>query len=518
MNILIVYVHHEKKSFTSALKDLAVKTLSEQGHKVKVSDLYTQGFKALADKHDFMELSNQEYFNYMLEQKNAAVKDLFTEDIKVEQEKVKWADFIIIQTPIWWFSVPAILKGWFDRVFATGVTWDFGAVYDKGLLRSKKGMLSITTAGPHELYQPNGAHQATIEQVLYPINHGTLYFCGMDVLPPFVAWSVFQAGDEGRKKYLEEYRQRLLTLEDTKPMLKHSQKYGESQMKKTILITGATGTIGKEIVNQLKDNAAVKLRACYHSQKPEIEGVEWVKLDYSKPETITAAFSEVDRAFLLTPFTDKTVKHVGMLVDAAKNAGVRYLVRLSAQGADEKAPFLPGKWHWQSEQLVKKSGIRYTIIRPTFFMQNFITAYGDTIKSQNSIYSPAGDGRAGFIDPYDVAAVAVKLLISEGHDNKTYELTGPEAISYADAADTLTKVLGRKITYVNISPEDARKNLEKMRMPDWMIEALLGLADIIKKGYTSSLTENVEKVTGNKPRTFEVFAKNNISRFTNVVD
>jgi len=222
MKILIVYVHHEQKSFTNALKDLAVKTLSEQGHEIQVSDLYAQKFKAVADERDFKNLTSKDYVNYMMEQKTAAATDTFADDIKSEQEKVKWADFILIQTPIWWFSVPAILKGWFDRVFATGVTWDFGAIYDKGLLRGKKGMLAITTGGPFELYQPDGAHQATIEQVLYPINRGTLYFCGMDVLPPFVAWSVFQAGDEGRKKYLDEYKQRLLDLERTEPILKHS--------------------------------------------------------------------------------------------------------------------------------------------------------------------------------------------------------------------------------------------------------------------------------------------------------
>lgn len=153
MKILIVFVHHEQKSFGNALKDLAVATLSEQGHEVKVSDLYAQGFKAVADEHDFMELSSKDYVNYMLEQKNAAANNLFADDIKVEQEKIKWADFIIFQTPVWWFSVPAILKGWFDRVFAAGVTWDFGAIYDKGLLRGKKGMLAITTGGPSELYQ-----------------------------------------------------------------------------------------------------------------------------------------------------------------------------------------------------------------------------------------------------------------------------------------------------------------------------------------------------------------------------
>lgn len=222
MNILIVYAHHEPKSFTAALKDEAVKLLAQEGHNVKVSDLHDMNFKAVADKDDFLKPKESAYTNYMLEQLNAAETNSFSEDIKDEQEKVTWADMIIVHSPIWWFSVPAILKGWFDRVFATGVTWGFGAIYDKGLLRGKRAMLAITTGGPAELYQPDGAHKATIEDVLYPINHGTFYFCGMDVLPPFVAWSVFQAGDEGRKNYLKEYKQRLRNLEDSEYLLAYN--------------------------------------------------------------------------------------------------------------------------------------------------------------------------------------------------------------------------------------------------------------------------------------------------------
>jgi NAD(P)H dehydrogenase (quinone) len=218
MHILIVYAHQEQHSFSCALKDMAVSALGSQGHSVEVSDLYAQHFNPVASREDFTTLSDTRYINYMLEQRTAAEHGFFSEDIRAEQEKVLHADLIMFHFPIWWFSAPAILKGWFDRVFATGVTWNFGSIYDSGLLKGKKAMLVVTTGGGEDLYQERGAHKATIQQILHPILHGTLRFCALDVLPPFVAYGIFQAGEDGRKKYLEGFRARLSSVEKTAPM------------------------------------------------------------------------------------------------------------------------------------------------------------------------------------------------------------------------------------------------------------------------------------------------------------
>jgi NAD(P)H dehydrogenase (quinone) len=217
MKVLVVYAHHEPKSFNAAMKDLAVSVLTEQHHTVKVSDLYAMKFNPVATRQDFIRLPDATATNYMLMQKSAAEKGKFSKDIEDEQEKVKWADFLIFQFPIWWFSPPAILKGWLERVFACGFAWDFGKTYAQGLLRGKKAMLSITTGGGPEGYTEKGANRADINQILHPLMHGTLYFCGVEVLSPLVAYGAFQVGDQGRKKYLEEYKQRLLTLETTQP-------------------------------------------------------------------------------------------------------------------------------------------------------------------------------------------------------------------------------------------------------------------------------------------------------------
>jgi NAD(P)H dehydrogenase (quinone) len=221
MKCLIVYAHPEEKSFNGSMKNLAVKTLSDQGWEIKVSDLYKMKFKAFADRDDFTGRADPGYLNYIIEQKNASEHKLFAADIRQEQEKVLWADFILFQYPLWWTSVPAILKGWFDRVLATGFAWDFGKMYDQALLKGKKSMVAVTTGGAENFYQPDGPHGVKMEQVLYNVTHGTLYFCGIDVLPSFVAYSVFQAGDEKRQAYLKEYQERLLSLKTTAPIPYH---------------------------------------------------------------------------------------------------------------------------------------------------------------------------------------------------------------------------------------------------------------------------------------------------------
>ncbi|MDY6804256.1 MAG: NAD(P)H-dependent oxidoreductase [Cyanobacteriota bacterium] len=217
MNVLIVYAHPEPKSFCAALKNLAVSALTEAGHNVQVSDLHTMNFQAVATKEDFLELDNQDFFKYQVEQKIAYENEKLAPDIVAEQEKLLWADFVILNFPLWWFSVPAIMKGWVDRVFTTGFAYGGGKMYDRGGLKGKKAMLSLTTGGPATMYSSTGLN-GDIGQILFPINHGILYFVGMQVLPPFIAWAPARVGDEGRQKYLQEYKERLLSLDYIEPL------------------------------------------------------------------------------------------------------------------------------------------------------------------------------------------------------------------------------------------------------------------------------------------------------------
>jgi NAD(P)H dehydrogenase (quinone) len=223
LNVLIVYAHHEPTSFTSAMKNLAVEILSRQGHNVVVSDLYGQGFSAVAQKWDFVTTSGG-HFNYMLEQKHAARLDLaFSPDILGEIQKLQAAELVLIATPLWWFSGPAILKGWFDRVLAMGVAWDEGKTYDQGLLKGKQAMLLAVGSDPAESFAVNAKHKANLLQMLHPINHGVLAYCGLNVHQPFVALNILAADDSSRTKMLQDLEARLQHLTDAPQWL---VKYG----------------------------------------------------------------------------------------------------------------------------------------------------------------------------------------------------------------------------------------------------------------------------------------------------
>lgn len=206
MNILIVYAHHEPTSFTAAMKNVALQNLSAQGHTVTVSDLYGQGFSAVAQKWDFVTTSGRQ-FNYMLEQKHSAqLQNAFSPDILAEIQKIKAADAVIIITPLWWSSVPAILKGWFDRVLAMGVAWDTDKIYENGLMRGKQAMLVVAAGHPAEYFKPAGRHLTTTAQMLHPINHTTLAFCGFNVQEPFIAMNTLGSSQEVLDKTLKDWQ------------------------------------------------------------------------------------------------------------------------------------------------------------------------------------------------------------------------------------------------------------------------------------------------------------------------
>lgn len=204
------------------MKDAAVESLRAAGHEVEVSDLYAIGFDPVAAAADITDKAPGDYVQYMLEQQRASKAGVLKDDIKTEMAKVARADLLVFTAPIWWFSVPAMLKGWFDRVFATGFSWDFGMIYGKGLLRGKRALCIFSPGGPATLYQHDGAHRMTFKEVLHPVLWGTLHFCGLDVLEPFVVHANFQLGDEGRKKALADLSARVAKVEDIPVLYKHA--------------------------------------------------------------------------------------------------------------------------------------------------------------------------------------------------------------------------------------------------------------------------------------------------------
>lgn len=214
--VLIIHAHPEAKSFNSALKNHAVNYFQNHGAEVKVSDLYAMGFNPVGDKDDFQELNNPDFFKYQLEQVNAFEKDLFVEEVKSEMEKLLWADTVILNFPLWWFGLPAILKGWVDRVFAMGFSYGAGkGVYDNGTFKDKIAFCIITTGGPEVAYG-DGGKNGNLMQILYPIHHGMLYFVGMQVKAPFISFSPARLTNEERILELERLTNFLSTIKSTK--------------------------------------------------------------------------------------------------------------------------------------------------------------------------------------------------------------------------------------------------------------------------------------------------------------
>lgn len=216
MNVLFVYAHEDPASFGGAMHNRALSFFERGGHKTTVSDLYASGFHAVAAKWDFT-TSGGAHKNYMMEQKRVSAGEGgagFAEDIKDEIAKIRDAELILIEFPLWWSAPPAIMKGWFDKVFAMGVAWDGDHRYKKGLLGGKKTLVVTSAGDPESYYSPEGLHGATITQHLYPLLHSTLAHAGLDVLKPFIASGLTAADDDERQQHLanlETYLEKALS-------------------------------------------------------------------------------------------------------------------------------------------------------------------------------------------------------------------------------------------------------------------------------------------------------------------
>jgi len=220
MNILIVHAHPEPQSFIGAMRSTAVDALTNAGHTVVVSDLYAENFGATAGPDDFTDRLDADRLNMGAEQEHAAGNKSFAREIQGEIDRLFAADLLILQFPLWWYSVPAIMKGWIDRVFAYGVTYDFGHTWDRGKMQGKRAMLAFTTGAPATTFAPDGRN-GDLERVLWPLHAGVLALCGFDVLQPFTGWAPAWVGDEGRQTILEQYADRLRHIENDEPMYFH---------------------------------------------------------------------------------------------------------------------------------------------------------------------------------------------------------------------------------------------------------------------------------------------------------
>jgi uncharacterized protein YbjT (DUF2867 family) len=283
----------------------------------------------------------------------------------------------------------------------------------------------------------------------------------------------------------------------------------------TILVTGATGTTGSEVVKQLSARGA-GVRAFVRDLKKaaghEGPAVELVQGDMSQPATLEAALQGVERVFLVSPAHPRQVELQGNVIEASQRAGVRHIVKVATMETRLDSPVLLSRMHAQTERQLEASGIAYTHLHPTLFMQSFLS-YIPTIKSEGAIYAPLKGGRVGMVDARDVASVAVAALTEDGYYGRTCEITGPEALSFGDAAGTLSEVLGKPVRYVDVPPAVACKSMLEAGIEEWLVNDLLLLMEYFSTGQAAVVTSTIASAARIRPHTFRDFVRDYASMF-----
>ena len=211
MNVLCVLAHPEPTSFTGSLARHGIATLQNAGHETALVDLYATGFDPVSDRRNFTSAAITERFDQQAEERFASANGGFSAELQIEMDRLTACDLLVLQFPLWWLGMPAILKGWVDRVFAVGRTYGGGRWFDRGMMRGKRAMLAVTIGGTAEAYSPEGIY-GPAEDVLRPINHGILAFCGFDVVEPFIAYAPARKTEQERKQMFAAYGERLLNV------------------------------------------------------------------------------------------------------------------------------------------------------------------------------------------------------------------------------------------------------------------------------------------------------------------
>jgi uncharacterized protein YbjT (DUF2867 family) len=284
-------------------------------------------------------------------------------------------------------------------------------------------------------------------------------------------------------------------------------------MEKTVLVTGATGTIGRDVAKILSEKG-VAVRAGVRDQaKARTQfgpDIALATFDFEDDASFPDALKGVEKIFLLPPLMPNQVAVTNAFIDETKRAGVRHIVKLSVIGADTDPPYTFGKWHAAADRHIRESGLAFTFLRPNSFMQNFMNYFPPR---DGTIYLPWGNGKASFVDTRDIAAVAVDAMTSDGHEGKTYTLTGPAALGIAEVASILSQVASREINYIDVPESAARDGMLQARLPRWQVDALMELHAANKQNRWSTVTSDIEKVTGKPATSFAQFARDHADRF-----
>ena len=284
-----------------------------------------------------------------------------------------------------------------------------------------------------------------------------------------------------------------------------------------ILVTGASGNVGSELVKILTGRG-VPFRAMVRSREAAqrveaLAGAEIVAADFNDAATIARALAGVDRAFLLTPSSERAEAQQSVFVEVARRAGLQHIVKLSQLAAAPDSPVRFLRYHAAVERTIRASGLPYTFLRPNLFMQGFLGFRG-SIATEGKFFAAAGDAKVSVIDVRDIAAVAAAALTERGHEGRTYDLTGPEALTHREMAERLSGALGRRVEFVDVPPDAMRGALIGVGLPAWQAEGLIEDYAHYRRGEASAVASGVQEGAGTAPRTFADFARDYASVFS----
>lgn len=288
-----------------------------------------------------------------------------------------------------------------------------------------------------------------------------------------------------------------------------------------ILVTGATGKNGVEIIRRLSGRKE-RVRAMVRRQDGILRAtpnvaLEYVEADFDDPASLRKALSGVQRAFLVTNSSEQVEERQLRFVGLAREAGVKHIVYLSQLHAVSDSPLRFLRYHAAVEEALRTSGISYTNLRPNFYMQGLLMI-GRSIATEGRFFAPAGDARVSVVDVRDVAAAAVVALTRSGHEGKTYDITGPEALTHAEMAAQLSEALHRPVAFIDVPEQEFREALRGFHMPDWQADGLIEDYAHYRRGEASNISSAVQEVTGESPRPFTAFARDYKSAFLDTKD
>jgi uncharacterized protein YbjT (DUF2867 family) len=280
-----------------------------------------------------------------------------------------------------------------------------------------------------------------------------------------------------------------------------------------ILVTGATGTTGRELVRMLRD-AGSRVRAFVRdAERGRLvlgDGVDLAVGDFDDADALRAAVEGVGRVYVLTPPHPQQAEWERAVVFAARDAGVGHVVKHSLLGAADDSPMQAARQHRASEREVEASGLAFTILRPNFFHQTF--AGGMVV--QGSMFTAAGDGRVSFVDARDVAAAAVTVLTGDdGHEGRTYVLTGPQSLTFAEAAAVIGEETGRAVQHVDVPAEQLAAGMAQAGVPEWLARDVAALQTVYAGGGGDAVTDDVRTLTGRDPRSLRDFVREHADSF-----